>query len=255
MSDDDEYFEPNELPYRRIEQIDPSELLNALTGLSFLGDDMYLRMQAMNVAIVDNMLMPMERTVLAALIEREHTPFEEAMTLSALSQMWLFATYELLRTWRQRARKALEWLDGGTLSAKISELESYETKRINPRHFLARELRRFEAEPTAADKLRDDLARIHIPLTRLDHLRISLAKHEQKSKRGSFASAPGYGRINSFCGALDYQIELGEFGMELINRRDVADELRAVPTGEPPDIETRASFDSYMKGVLQDPFD
>jgi hypothetical protein len=251
---DDEHFGPDELPYRPVETIDPNELAQALTGLSLLGGDLYLRMQAMNIAMVDNMLMPMEQTVLELLIQTERTPVEEALGLSALSQMWLFAAYELLRTWRQRARKALEWHKAGVLNSKIAEYETTANKRANPRLILARELRSLESDPSVAERLRDDLARVHMPFTRLDHLRISLAKHEIKSKRDSFASAPGYGRVNMFCGALDYQLEIGTNVLELINRRDIADELRAIPTGDPPDAEARMAFDLYMKGNFDNPF-
>ena len=56
------------------------------------------------------------------------------MFVSALSQMWVFAAYELLRTWRQRAREIMKWgkwLEGlageereAAMTAKREEIEA-----------------------------------------------------------------------------------------------------------------------------------
>lgn len=101
MPHDDNPADPQDgPPYRRTEEIIQSELRQALTGLPLLGDDMFLRMQAFNLTIVDQFLMQLESEVLQKLVQEERTPVPEAALLSALSQMWVFAAYELMRTWR-----------------------------------------------------------------------------------------------------------------------------------------------------------
>jgi hypothetical protein len=69
-----------------------------------LFDDLFLSMQGQNVMIVDLYLRDLERDLLRELIEIERTPFPAMLIVSALSQMWIFAVYELLRTWRQRVK-------------------------------------------------------------------------------------------------------------------------------------------------------
>lgn len=68
-----------------------------------LFDDLFLRMQAQNIAIIHDYLSDLEPELLRLSIDKEVTPIPEMMFVSALSQMWIFALYELLRTWRQRA--------------------------------------------------------------------------------------------------------------------------------------------------------
>jgi len=69
-----------------------------------LFDELFLSMQGQNVMLVDLYLRDLERDLLRELLELEHTPFPATLIVSALSQMWIFAVYELLRTWRQRIR-------------------------------------------------------------------------------------------------------------------------------------------------------
>jgi hypothetical protein len=71
--------------------------------------DHYLGMQALNLNIVDNFLERQEAQLLAEYMEDERTPFPAVLFVSALSQMWVFALYEFLRTWRERAENILRW--------------------------------------------------------------------------------------------------------------------------------------------------
>jgi len=63
--------------------------------------------------------MELEEQVLAKLFHEERTPME-TMFLSAQSQMWIFAAYEILRTWRQRAREVLKLDKSGGLRPKFA---------------------------------------------------------------------------------------------------------------------------------------
>jgi hypothetical protein len=105
--------------YRAPEEINVNEMLGALKTLHLLNRDLYLRMQAFNVSIVDQFIMDLEHDVLRKLDNEESTPMPEVTFLSAQSQMWIFAVYELLRTWRERARDAVQLFEHGGLRHKI----------------------------------------------------------------------------------------------------------------------------------------
>ena len=78
--------------------------MEALLWTLPLFDNLYLSMQGQNVMLVDFHLRDLEASLLAEYHQRERTPFPAVLFVSALSQMWIFATYELLRTWRQFIR-------------------------------------------------------------------------------------------------------------------------------------------------------
>src|SRR5260370_15425287 len=122
MDDDEDIKRDRDGPeYRRAEEIGLSELRDALGRLQLFGDDPYLRMQAFNLALVDQTLTRLEYEVLEKLNAEERTPIPETAHLSALSQMWIFATYELMRTWRQRAQNMIKWADNGRLAPTLNE--------------------------------------------------------------------------------------------------------------------------------------
>lgn len=236
--------------YKRPNEIDQSELVNALSGLSLFGDDMFLRMQAFNLAIIDQWLTGFEYEVLEKLIELEHTPIEETAFLSAQSQMWIFAAYEVMRTWRQRCRDVLKWSENGGLETKAKAFE----KDLGYPHFArqmrADQLRKVADDPAIVSRIKDDLRLTHIPYTRMQAIRIAIAKHEVMGRKGAPALRPGYGRINNWSGSLDYELENGVYSMGFISRRDIADELRALSDRDDvPDDETINRFDQYMRGI------
>ena len=163
-------------------------------------------------------------------------PILAALFVSAQSQMWLFAAYELLRTWRQRCRDMLKWQASGGLERKLSNLEEDVEFAHFGREVRAAQIRDVLNDPEKTDAIRRDCRRTEMLFRRLEALRVSLAKHEIGKKRNSVSRNPGYGRINQWCGAFTYEVETGAHGFALINRRDIADEIRAlvnlpVPSG------------------------
>jgi hypothetical protein len=82
---------------------------SGLRKLPLFEDDLYLGMQVTNLEVVDHILRDMESQLLALYIEKERTPGPEAMVVSAFSQLWVFGLYELLRTWRTRAQRILDF--------------------------------------------------------------------------------------------------------------------------------------------------
>lgn len=245
---DPETDEPDDDPgYRNPSEIDGMDLYHALQSLTLFRDT-YLGMQAFNLAIVDNFLMSLELRVLQRLVREQRTPIDDAMFLNAQSQMWIFAAYEVMRTWRQRASEIIKWHSTGGLQQKLRALETKREYRHPGLEARAGMLRQVLEHPTLIADLQDDLRRVHIPFRRMEYLRVSLAKHEVSGKAKMPAIAPGYGRINMRCGALDYELNNGRYIIDYLNRRDLADSLRAIPDLPVPDDEHIASFEAFMKG-------
>lgn len=253
----EEHIEAHDEParYRDPEEIGRSELFVALNTLHLLGGDVYLRMQAFNLSIVDQFIMKLEYGTLQKLHDEEATPVPEMAFLSAQSQMWIFAAYEVLRTWRERAKDVLKLVENGGLKPKIEALEKKRRYVDMGREMRARQLREILVDPAIVDKIKDDLRITHIPFIRIEHIRVALAKHEVSGKKNSVAFAPGYGRINQWCGSLDYQIEINGAILGYISRRDIADELRAAADRSTlPTDKDLSDFDAFMKGPPADLF-
>jgi hypothetical protein len=234
--------------YDTPDKIDMKGIINSLTNLHLLNDDVYLVSQATNLGIVDNFITDIEYQVLKELNEIERTP-ELTFFLGAQSQMWVFAAYELLRTWKQRSEDMIVTANNGGLTLKLKEL-----KRRNKdfMHF-GRELRIMQIEniinnPSVITEIKNQLSHLHIPYVRLEYIRVCIAKHEVRGRDKSIAMTPGYGRINSWCGSLDYDFTNGQDSMGYISRRDIADSIRALDFSQaPPSNEELKEFDQLMK--------
>lgn len=254
MDDEEEYYDDRSADqdpsFRPHTEITPDELTTALHSLELLGGEMYLGLQVTNLTVIDQFIMGVEHDNLQEYFRTDKTP-PETMFLNAQSQMWIFAAYELLRTWRARAKDTIKWAENGGLEMKAESLEEDLGFVHSSREMRARQLRDIAADPSVIETIRADLRRAHIPFSRIEHLRVSLAKHEVRGKRNSVAYAPGYGRINMVNGSLQYQLESGAVILDTISRRDIADELRALcDTSNIPTEEDIASFDEFMKASM-----
>jgi hypothetical protein len=211
-------------------------ILDSLRELPLL-DEVFLGMQAMNVDLVDAYLEGWEEQLLQEYMQRDRTPSESAVSVSAFSQMWVFAVYELLRTWRGRVREIVKWadrvraLDGAEReaagAAKRDEIERRASELLDA------EIRwqvfgRAVSEPAFVEELRLALNRTEIAFRDIEAVRITLAKHELPRQGGVSAGAPGYGRIDMETGSIYWQVELGRDEVTIISRRGLADMLRAL---------------------------
>jgi hypothetical protein len=216
---DDELYPP-------IERIDFGRIYHTCRELC-LFDDVYLGMQAINIAIVDPYITEWERDLLQHYIEIERTPLDRCMFVSAQSQMWIFAVYELLRTWRGRIKKLIKWSQTGGLKPFIekhqnrSDINAAASIRVS-------QARRLLDDPTYRTVMESHYALMETPFQIADSLRVNLAKHEIPGNENQIPIAPGYGRINMLCGAMDFQIHLRNGDFTVLNRRDLAEALRAV---------------------------
>ncbi|MCD5972319.1 hypothetical protein [Pseudomonas quasicaspiana] len=85
-------------------QIPQYALGEALKSLTLFSTDMNLVSQAMNLTIVDEFVMALEYDYLRAKFNETSTPYD-SIFLSAQSQMWIFSVYEVMRTWRHKAKE------------------------------------------------------------------------------------------------------------------------------------------------------
>ncbi|OJB46115.1 hypothetical protein BGV57_03320 [Burkholderia ubonensis] len=235
--------------YERPEAIDGKALYHSISKLVFFSDDMYLRSQAQNLNLIDQFLMPLEYKVLRDLFETDTTP-PETYFLLAQSQMWIFAAYELLRAWRQRASEIIKWHVNHGLEQKLTALK----ERDKTGYHFGLKIRIEQIERVINDEaivleLDRQLRHTYMTFKTLEWVRVSLAKHEVSGNPKQPARTPGYGRINNWCGSLDFELENGKYSMGYVNRRDIADRIRNFDfTANPPDDEAIKSYDAFMSG-------
>lgn len=253
--DEEEFYDEDadEQGYAPLSEIDRNAMRVALCKLGLLGDDPFLRMQSFNLGIVDGFLLELEEQVLQRLIDEERTPIDAAAFLSAQSQMWIFAAYELLRTWRQRTREMIKWYENAGLELKLKAIERDLGFQHFGRSYRADQIRAVIEDPSLVDRMHDDRRRTHMLFARLEAIRVSLAKHEMRGLRNSIARTPGYGRINMFCGSLDFELENDQYSMGYVNRRDISDDIRALFQMDAlPTDEEIGSFEAYLRGPTKE---
>jgi hypothetical protein len=211
-------------------------LIEAVQSLPLMDDDPYLYMQVMNLGIVDDFLVDLERQLLREYMETERTPTPNALFASAISQMWIFAVYELLRTWRQRCRAVLQFAEH-LRNLSESKREAYvaakKAKLKNaspyPEDLKVTHWRTFERAANDHDfvsHVQKAFDSSEGSYRKIEALRMHLAKHEMPKAPGSFAIAPGYGRIDMMNGSIYWQVLLRGNEVDIMSRRDIADFCR-----------------------------
>lgn len=191
--EEDETF-PDESDDRRNEEQSTTRIriTDALQSLP-LFEDLFLRMQALNLDMVDGYIEDMETHLLREYMEIERTPVQNALFVSALSQLWVFGLYELLRTWRQRVGEVIKFGEGLTaLVGPERETQIAEQKERIKKASEAALDRMYYWEPfelaatddTFIDKLRNAIDQTEMLFRRIEALRVSLAKHEVPKVEG-----------------------------------------------------------------------
>lgn len=118
-SEDIEGYDP---PYKSWNDLDFSVITMGVKSLPFFKDDLYLGMQAMNVGVVDSVVTEYEYGLLREWFEIERTPTETALAVSAMSQMWIYGLYEVLRMWRDRRFQFNKLYQNGGVDLKVASL-------------------------------------------------------------------------------------------------------------------------------------
>ena len=200
----------------------------------------------MNISIVDQFITDWEGDLLRHYIEIEKTPLDRCMFVSAQSQMWIFAVYELLRTWQGGIKKLIKWSESGGLKPFI-EKHRHRSDINVAASIRVRQARGLLDDPTYRAVMESHYALMEPPFQIADSLRVNLAKHEIPGNENQIPMAPGYGRINMYCGAMDFQINCRNGDFTVLNRRDLAEALRAV------ELTSSVGDDTAKPGVAPDP--
>jgi len=198
-----------------------------------LCDDLYLGMQARNVAMVDlAVIRDIESQALSAYMERERTPVDILMPLSALSQMWVFSLYEFLRTWRQRAEQIIRVGDEYHQMAE-ADRANYLEKALSAtkgKQKFVKLAPSFQAEQMARvvdakflQEVKDYRDHTEELFRNAESLRVTIAKHEIPKTNGMFAEAPGYGRMSYTDGSIYWFVTYKDDSQLSVNRRELAD--------------------------------
>jgi hypothetical protein len=219
-----------------------STLVGALRTLP-LFEDMFLRFQAQNLHIVDQYLRQLERELHDAYVEQETTPTAQATVVSALSQLWVFGVYELLRTWRQRAWEFLELANelSGLPEAKQQRAIKERVDRARRKGVVdtialepyKRELQQ-SLDPGTVSAVRTARDRVQTVFRKIEALRMNLAKHEIPKANGARARAPGYARVDPTSGSMSWEIDLGNRGVDAITRLDISNAVHSFGCDVPP---------------------
>ena len=228
MDDDHiDYDEHDNVPYESWNKLDFSVITMGMKKLPFFKDDLYLGMQAMNVGVVDSVVTEQEYALLRKWFEIDRTPVELAVAVSALSQMWIYGLYEVLRMWRDRRYQFEKLRQNGGIDPKLESMTDDEPFNLTIEVW-KRQLLRYKEDSAYRAKIDEVWTRLE-PVYRMTELfRMNLAKHCAPGKDGVVPRAPGYGRINRWCGAMDYELVDKDGYYSFLNRRNIADALRDV---------------------------
>jgi hypothetical protein len=219
--------------YRDVAEIGTGDLYEALMSLAGFAANPYLAMQASQLCLVDNSLNALEQEVMRHQFD-DAPPRGKIALLGALSPMWIYAAYELLRTWRQRCEDVIKLAENSGIDLKAAHLE----RDLGYRHY-DRELRA---------QMRLDLRRTEMGFTTLEFIRVALAKHEvsKKGNKKPIAFAPGLARPNRWCGSMEYELSSGGAIISYVTRRDIAETIRFIPEAENPSDDDLAGFRAYL---------
>ena len=215
------------------------DLFDVLRQLPLMTDNFYLQMQARNIAETDRFLEQMEHDLLQLEIQGDVTPSREASFLNAWSQMWVFAFFELMRTWKAPAKDFLNFsrkLSRSNAHAKAQLIENKIAQIKKSRGtFHLKALRWVAENPAGAETaLNTGIQRTSLLSRMLADVRTGLTKHQIQGS-GTFVPHPSYGRISPLNGSISWRVMYEKENTEaLISRRDLADECRAIGSGKSP---------------------
>jgi hypothetical protein len=200
-----------------------------------LCDDLWLGMQAQNIAIVDHIIRQFEQQALQRYYAEDSFSIADLAPLSAVSQMWVFALYEFLRTWMQRASKLIGYFEKLAAQKTPEEREAYMQKitdeakerakhiRIAPQFYTVHVGRVGNSDfIKGIREYRDEIKHL---FRSVEAIRLPLAKHEMAGSKSEkfMAEAPGYGRVDTQTGSMYWQINLPDGYVDVINRHNLAD--------------------------------
>jgi hypothetical protein len=141
--------------------------------------------------------------------------------------MWIFGLYEVLRMWRDRRYEFSKLAASGGVGAKLESLRSDDELNATI-EVRIRQLQKFRDDAEYRARIEADWARLEPAYRMVELFRMNLAKHAAPGKDTITPRAPGYGRINRWCGSMDYELISKDGTYTTMSRRDIADALRAI---------------------------
>ncbi|MBX4159016.1 hypothetical protein K4A07_17990, partial [Lactiplantibacillus plantarum] len=124
----------------------------------------YLAMQASQLCLVDNSLNALEEEIMRDQFDDE-PPRGKIALLGALSPMWIYAAYELQRTWRQRCEEVIKLAENSGIGLKAAHLERDLGYLHYDQELRAQQLRDAQERPELVEQMRLDLRRTEIGFT------------------------------------------------------------------------------------------
>ena len=228
---DDDYIPPPE---------HLTDIFGVLREFPYMFGNLYLQMQCRNISITYQQLNPMEENLLFRKIDEERTPIDDAFVLSAWSQMWVFAFFELMRTWKTLIDDNLRFARAIVRGKDAAARQTVIDKKIAENDKASRLTIDFGAYHRAAmegvirmpehniESLEAALDTTKLLRRMLAEVRTSLAKHEVAGSR-AYAPSPGYGLISPINGSIGWLIVYENPRSEaIVSRRNIADECRAI---------------------------
>lgn len=204
-----------------------------------LFDDLFLRMQAFNLGVVDEYLSGLENELVRELVDRERTP-PSTIFVAALAQLWVFGVYEILRTWRHRSNSILAFaarVKSSTPTERRRLLNDKERELQNSAGRLSADMRWGQYQKAVRDqrfrkRLAQSVDRFEFTFRRIEALRVALAKHEMPDDaggRGIPAMNPGYARIDTLSASIQWQTSLcemasGHVEVDVLTRKGIAED-------------------------------
>lgn len=205
------------------DQDESSMLLQAIESLP-LFDDLFLRMQAQNIAMVNAHIIDIEHDMFSKYMEMESTPIPEALFTSAISQMWIFSLYELLRTWRHRIQEIITHRQL-CLAGKKPAVVAPEGIDIDINRPYLNSLLRAETDEDFVKSLQDAYDRVEPVFRDIEGVRITLAKHEIPKAKGSKAANVGYARIDPLSGSMNFFYLDKDGYSNMVSRHSIVEQL------------------------------
>lgn len=247
MRDEDFDDDQDEVSAKLARDIAPGALRAALGRLTGFADNPVLVRQAFHLDLIDTLLNGLEDAVLRA--DEDDRALEQAAIVSAMSPMWIYAAYELVRTWRQRCEEVILLADNGGLGLRAHHLGQDLPYRHYDRELRAAQLRVAQEHPGRVEALRQDLRRTEMAFKVLEFVRVALAKHEVAApgkKRQPIALAPDLALIDRETGSMKYEMSNGGAIIDFVTRRGLAESLRALPDTEIPSDEDLEGFYQWI---------
>jgi hypothetical protein len=208
---------------------------------------------------VDRIVRSFEQQALAGFYENDRFSTEDLLPLSAMSQMWVFALYEFLRTWLQRASTLIGYAEKHAALKTPKERAEYLTAVEGTVQEKAKHVKIAPVfyyghigkigNDQFVKSIRDYRKSIKNLFRDVEAIRVPLAKHEiaGSKDRRLIAEAPGYGRVNQLTGSMYWQISFADGSVDIIHRHSLAD--RFFGTEKPPD--RSALFDAEETSFAQ----